>query len=428
MRIGLDMTVIQTPHRMRGIGAVAIHFVKNIPQNLKKDMVFVIYLYKEGQEEALSILDLNDVTYEIKDVKKEEKVKLNIPRRFAILESVLNNLRENLYSYIGDPRIDNDDDLDVFLQFDQMQSLPRLGGVKTGVILYDLIPYVMERDYLWGYKTSRKNGKSRKGSLRKAYLRHKYIAKAKRVAKSANMLFAISKYTKDDFVKYAKIKSDKIDVIHLGIDELTSPANNSEPSFKKYVENSWGSFPKSFDIKEKNFLLFLGGADSRRRLVDLVVAYNHLKAQGHDIRLLLAGDIMTGPNAIPSAEVQDAIKNSSYCEDIVFLGFVTDEQKEWLYANAIAMVYPSVYEGFGLPVLEAMQQGTPVITYKNTSIYEVAGDAAIYASDGLSIKKAVEDILSNSKRKSEYISKGKKMASKFPWKTTSKKILNNLLN
>lgn len=427
MKIGLDLTVIQTPHRMRGIGATAIHFVKNIPKSQKKKHTFILYLYEENRDEALSVLDLNGLSYEVKNVQKEEKIKLNVPRKLAIAETVLSNIRDKLYSYGGDPRIKDESELDAFLQFDQMQSLPKLNKVKTGVILYDLIPYVMESDYLWTYKTARRNLKSRKGSLRRAFLRKKYITKVRSIAKKADVLIAISKHTKNDFVKYAGISKSKIEVVHLGIDNSQVEKTKENLPFKRYVENSWGSFPKPIDLNKKPFLLFIGGADARRKLIDLVTAYNNLKAQGYNIRLVLAGDVMTGPSAIPIVDVQRYIKSSSYFDDIAFLGFVTDEQKEWLYSNAVAMVYPSVYEGFGLPILEAMQHGTPVITYKNTSIYEVAGDAAIYTHDGLSIKTVTKKLLSDPKLTAKYGVLGRQQASKYSWRKTSQRIL-GLLN
>lgn len=425
MKIGLDLSVIQTPHRMRGIGATALNFVKNIPGSHKRKHTFVLYLYEEGLNDALALLDLTGLTYEIRHIQTEKKLRLNIPRKLARGETVLNHMRNSLYSHTGDPRIQNGSDLDAFLQFDQMQSLPNLRA-KTGVILYDLIPFVMETDYLWRYKTARKNLKSRKGSLRLAFLRKKYISKAKAVAKKADVLFAISQHTKNDFVRYAKIKASKITVAHLGINKV-SPSNHKEDvSFEQFRENSWGSFPQPINLKEKPFLLFVGGADPRRKLIDLVAAYNNLKAQGNDIRLVFAGDTMRGASSSPVLATQQYITSSSYLTDIAFLGFVTDEQREWLYAHALAFVYPSVYEGFGLPILEAMQYGTPVITYNNTSIHEIAGDAAIYAHDALSIKKAVHTLISEPAAVKQYAKAGKKQAVKYSWENTSQRILDEL--
>ncbi len=425
MKIGLDLSVIQTPHRMRGIGAVAINFMKNIPEEYKNN-TFVLYLYQDGQQEALSILDLNGLKYEVRNIKKYNRIKLGIPRRLSFLESILTDARNRVYAVTGDPRI-ADTDLDLFLQFDQMQNLPRVGRATTGTILYDLIPYAMESDYLWNYKTARRNGKSRKGALRASYLRYKYISQAKLVAKKAKKLFAISHYTKEDYIDYTSISEAKISVAHLGVDRESGDIQTAQSTpNNRYVENPWGNFQRPINMEDKDFILFVGGADARRRLDHLIGAYNMLRAQGSDIRLVLAGDIMTGPNAIPSHNIQQSLRHSSYKEDIVFLGFVTEQEKNWLYAHALAMVYPSVYEGFGLPVLEAMQHGTPVITYDNTSIREIAEDAALYAHDATSIKNIIMQLLAETSLRAKFQKRGKNQSAKYIWTSTTRSILNKL--
>lgn len=427
MKIGLDLSVVQTPHRMRGIGATAINFVKHIPGDAKKDHHFVLFLYEDGQGEALEILDLQSVNYEVRLLQKPKRVAYNLPGKLRKLNGVLNSIKILLSAQKGDTRGGDVADLDVYLQFDQMQSPPKCKGLKTAVILYDLIPYVMESDYLWTYKTARHYADSRKSSLRKALLRKQYVAQVKSVCKAADTLIAISEHTKKDFVKYLNIPKSKISVVHLGVESLKgADRSKHSPDLNKYTENSWGYFPEPIDLTDKPFILFVGGADPRRRLIDLIAAYNNLRARGKDIRLVLAGDTMKGPKAIPVPSVQKYILESSYSEDITFLGFVTDQQREWLYENALALVYPSVYEGFGLPVLEAMQYGTPVITYKNTSIYEVASDAALYAHDALSIKSKLDELLKNPTLVNEYGSRGKEQAKLFSWEQTTNEILQRL--
>jgi glycosyltransferase involved in cell wall biosynthesis len=246
------------------------------------------------------------------------------------------------------------------------------------------------------------------------------------VSKRADLLIAISKHTKNDYVAYAGVSRDKVKVIHLGIDRSLPSLKNVE--FQEYYETGWGYSRKSIDLTTKPFLLFLGGADPRRKLIHLVAAYNNLKAQGHDIRLVMVGDIMKGPSSIPIIDVQNYLSESSYLDDISFLGFVSDPQREWLYSHAKAMVYPSVYEGFGLPILEAMQHGTPVITYDNSSIREVAGSAAIYAYGANDIKDCVEKLLLDKRMWEKYGKLGREQASKFDWQKTAKSIVNELIS
>lgn len=423
MRIGLDLSVIQTPHRMRGIGATAINFVNNMPEDLKKQHTFVIYLYKDEQEAALELLDLSGMNYTIQNLQEAAFVKLTLPGRLNIINGMLSNFQKVLNIFSGDPRIQNLDNIDAFLQFDQMAPLPKAKHIKTALILYDIIPYVMEADYLWTYRTARRHSDSRKSAVRKHVHRYLYKFKTRAIAKSADVLIAISQHTKDDFIKHLGIKTSRIEVVHLGISQLPISANDKTPEFKEYLENSWGYFPKPINLTDKPFLLFVGGADPRRKLNDLVAAFNNLRAEGKNIRLVFAGDTMKGPHAIPIIETQKYIASSSYLDDIVFLGFVDENQKAWLYQNTMAFIYPSIYEGFGLPVLEAMQYGAPVITYSNSSITEIVGDAAITAKSFLDIKNNVDLLLNDINLRKNMSNQGIQHAKNFSWETTAKNFI-----
>ncbi len=424
MKIGLDLSVIQTPHRMRGIGATAINFVKHLPAEAKKEHTFVLFFYDYAQTEALAILNIEGMDYEIRALQKQERINLNFPSKLKKLNGPLNSIRSLINQRKSDPRISRHDidDLDVYIQFDQIQALPKKHGLKTLVILYDLIPFIMESDYLWNYKTARQHGDSRKSSVRKALLRKQYIAEVKAVCKQASTLVAISNHTKQDFIKYADVNPDKIKVVHLGIETRQSKAIPSTIAIDQYVENSWGYITRPIDLTEKPFILFVGGADPRRRLVDLVAAYNNLKAQGSDIRLVLAGDTMKGSKAIPIPKVQKYIANSAYLDDIVFAGFVSDEQREWLYKHTVAFVYPSVYEGFGLPILEAMQYGTPVVTYRNSSIEEIGRNYVTYADGFLAIASEVKNLLSASSGSRVTDKSVEDYVKKFSWNKTAEDI------
>jgi glycosyltransferase involved in cell wall biosynthesis len=422
MNIGLDLSVIQTPHRMRGIGATAINFVNSLPAELKQQHKFVIYLYPEGRDEAIKLLGLEGMDYEIRDLEPLKPLHFNLPGRLKILNGLLNNAKRLLNIYTGDPRVDNLTDVDTFLQFDQNSPLPRSRHVKTALILYDIIPYVMESEYLWTYKTGRKQADSRKSAFRKHIHRSLYKFKTKAVTKRADILIAISQHTKNDFIKYFGLKDSQIQVVHLGI----KPSGQKEilyPGFNHYIENSWGYFPKPIDLTDKPFLLFVGGADPRRRLNDLVAAFNNLRAQGIDIRLVFAGDTMKGPHAIPILDTQKYIASSSYLDGMVFLGFISEDQKGWLYQNSLTFVYPSIYEGFGLPVLEAMGYGTPVITYSNTSLQEISQDAALYASNYLDIYDQVKTLLTDHSLRKKLRATGLAQSQKFLWEKTSSKII-----
>lgn len=428
MRLAIDLSTLQTGHRMRGIGAVLINFVNHLPAEARKQHEFVFFLNPGNDDDVLQLLDLTDTNYAIEYLQPASHISMKLPSKLNLIIKIINKLIAYAEFRTGDSRIASHqmEDIDAFLQFDQSQKLPSNSEKQTYVVLYDLIPYVMESDYLWSYGTARRNGRTRRSALKSSVKRNQYIAKLKITCRRAHHLIAISEHTKNDFVKYVGVDGSKISVALLGAD--STPSNLSftkkDAVFSAYKENSWGPIPRETDLSQRPFLLFMGGADPRRKLVELVAAYNNLRARGIDISLVLAGDTMYGADRVPHVQLQEYLKtNSSYISDVHFLGFVTDRQKAWLYKHALAYVYPSVYEGFGLPVLEAMQYGTPVITYKNSSIAEIAGKSAFYASGFRDIASHTMELLNDTSLHTKYQKEGIAQAEKFTWTKTSKKIL-----
>jgi len=237
-------------------------------------------------------------------------------------------------------------------------------------------------------------------------------------------MIANSKLTKNDFVSYLGVKPSRITVTHLGV-TMPDNAKTSQPPNHVYRSTSWGYRREThhFDTNTP-FLLFVGGADRRRKLEDLVTAFNHLRAQGVVLKLVLVGDSMQGPMNIATVEIQDALKKSSYLEDIIFMGFVNEEQRNWLYKHALAFVYPSVYEGFGLPVLEALSYGCPVLCYPNRATKEVAAQAVLYEYGSKGLMNGIKNILNMSEEERRAMSTvGINQASHFEWSATAANIL-----
>lgn len=428
MKIGVDISSLQGPHRMRGIGYVTLNFLKNLPDNLFTEHSLVLFAYNTTDYPASEILlelGLNEKNIEIRTLH-DTPVSLNMPGKLKYLSKALRKLRElNDYRF-GDSRIKKIRDLDAFIQLDQSQPLPRLRhGAKNYFIGYDLIPYALESHYLWSYSTARKKGLSRKASIKCLVRRFLYIKKLKINSKRAHRIFAISKTTANDYVKYVGVSGKKIKIVTLGVNPPVDHHETKDDGLvRRYYHTSWGYLPRPFSLKSKRFLLFVGGADHRRRLADLVAAYNHLRAEGHDFLLVLSGDTMQGPRNVPTHEIQKALTGSAYEEDIVYLGFTDDHTRDWLYRNAFAYVFPSIYEGFGLPVLEAMSYGTPVISYRNTATIEVAGDVPLYANDPLSIRDEATKLMNISSSDKDLLEQDSKTrASKYSWRNTSLRII-----
>lgn len=431
MKIAIDLSPLQGPHRMRGIGYTILHFINNIAPSDRKNNSYIFYVLPISKDtlDPFELLDLKGIKYELRMLKKKRRFSFKLPGKFKYVTSVMNQLLELKDLYFGDSRIDSLKNVDVFLQCDQSQSLPKKHrNCKNTLIIYDIIPYVLEWDYLWSYKTARHiKNYSRRGALRCYARRWLYVHKLKINTRRAHSVLSISQTTANDFKKNLSVNSYKITVVPLGIPEHQPHIRKNTPKLEKYEKTSWGYIPRTLELNpEIPFLLFVGGADRRRKIEDLVAAFNMIRAQDIDIKLVLSGDCMQGPDNIATEEIQSALKKSSYIDDIIFMGFASDEVREWLYQNTLAFVFPSKYEGFGLPILEAMRYGTPVITYKNSSIPEVAGNAAIYAEDFRDIATYTKQLLNKPEMVKKYNSLGKKQAAKFSWEKTSQQIINLL--
>ncbi len=428
--VGIDLTPIQGPHRMRGVGSTVINFMRCLPDVATAEDTFVLYLQEDDSDEVLQLIHserlknfevryIDYVSQKLPSIKTIEGL-LSIPQR---LSKWINDRR------LGTKRITDLAGVDVFLQFEQDIIPPNNSAVPVYTIAYDLIPYVLEAKYLWNYRTARNEHRySRRGALLTQMRRQRYINTIKLVAKRSKMLLAISENTKKDFMKYARVPESKIEVVYLGVNQVELKKEIKKPALvTRYYSTPWGDIAKQSTLPSNPFLLFIGGADPRRKLSDLVSAYHLLKAQGVDISLVMAGDTMKGFNSIPNIEVRDILLNSSYPEDIYMLGFVDENVQEWLYKNALAFVYPTQYEGFGLPILEAMQYGTPVIAYSNSSISEISGTISLYGDGFVDIAKLCESLISSSDESLKSLRNASiAHTKKYTWAHTVRKMMSTL--
>ena len=204
MNIGIDISSLQGAHRMRGIGYTLINFINNIPAAERRNNRYVFYALpfdKDQADNPLSLLDLKNMEYEVRYLKRRSRSSRTLPGKLYLLVSVYNQLVELRDQYLGDSRIKDFRGVDVFLQTDQSQSLPRKRRVKKALIVYDIIPFVLEWDYLWSYSTARTRGFSRKAAFRCQTRRWLYAHKLRVCVKQADLLLAISEVTKHDFVR-----------------------------------------------------------------------------------------------------------------------------------------------------------------------------------------------------------------------------------
>ncbi|MET1033122.1 MAG: glycosyltransferase family 1 protein [Candidatus Saccharimonadales bacterium] len=403
MKIGIDLRALQTGHKFRGIGEVAKQTTNRIIALASKnsDISFIFYEYSDDDPKELLTIPKN-VSYEI--------VKLGLMPENDVSARKRDKIQRHLKDFYGHP-IKDSNKSDIFLQFDYAFGVPK--DTKTLLIKHDLIPYVFWDKYFESALVPFRN-KALRTTLRTLFANYKFMRVLRRSLKNAHVIIAVSHSTKKDIEKFFDVDPTKTKVAHLGVD--IKPA-------KTTGHVSAGVMPS------KPYMLFVGAGDARRRVDDAVDAFNNLKADGHDIQLVLVGENFKSPEQIPNLKVRNAVMGSSYKKDILTLGYVDDTTKQKLYKEAIAFVYPTKYEGFGIPVLEAMLLECPIITYKNSSIPEVGGDHAIYAKNWQDIQTEVAKLLKMSPADREKLTRAAKThAEQFTWDKTAQVIYQELMD
>jgi glycosyltransferase involved in cell wall biosynthesis len=232
------------------------------------------------------------------------------------------------------------------------------------------------------------------------------------VAQLSNKIITISEFSKKDILDLVSgLDEDRISVTHLSCDLifLNGPVG---------TDNSAGRIAEIINVP---FVFCLGANDPRKNTLRLVRAYLKLLKKNNIPENL----VISGYANWEKSESYRAVKEVGAESRVKFLDFITIDELAMLYRNAVLFVYPSLYEGFGIPILEAFSSGCPVIASNVTSIPEVGGDAALYF-DPLTeddIAQALVQVLSNSLLRKSLIAKGYERAKQFSWAETASKTL-----
>lgn len=239
----------------------------------------------------------------------------------------------------------------------------------------------------------------------------RYRALLPRAAENADLVLTNSAHSRQDLERYLDITSTRSRVIPGGVDERFRPI----PAGDKRDEVLAG-----YGIR-RPYLLYLGAVNGRKNIPRLLMAFAQVHPRHPGLTLVIAGSRQWGATPI------DVTRRRLELGDRVhFPGYVDDADLPALYSGAEAFVFPSLYEGFGLPVLEAMACGTPTITSRTSSIPEVAGDAAILVDplDVDAIAEAMERVLGDPEMASRLRARGLDRAGQFTWESAARKTLN----
>lgn len=228
-------------------------------------------------------------------------------------------------------------------------------------------------------------------------------------ARKASRVITISQSSKDDIIKAYKVLPEKIKVIHLGLKEIDM--DYSSQSLQKYGI-------------DKKYILFVGTLQPRKNISRLIEAYSLLPQKIKEEYSL----VIIGKKGWLYEDILRAPEKHKVLEKVLFLDYVSDQDLPQFYKNAKVFVLPSLYEGFGLPVLEAMRYDCPVITSNVSSLPEAGGEAALYfdPENVHDIKNKIEMVLTDEKLREKMIEKGKIHYKKFTWEKAAKEVLETI--
>jgi glycosyltransferase involved in cell wall biosynthesis len=268
---------------------------------------------------------------------------------------------------------------------------------KTVVTIHDVIPLIYPDHYPVG----------KKGKVN--FIRQKLALKA------VNRIITDSQSSKNDIVKHLGVSENKISVIYLA----------ANPKLQALKKDLWQKYQRKLALP-KNYILYVGDINYNKNLPQLIKT---LKFLPHTIKLVCVGNNFH-PQEIPEwtaiekqIALSDVAKRVKFIEDVV-----SDDVEELaaIYQGALAYVQPSLYEGFGLPILEAMQCQTPVVCGKNSSLPEIAGKHALFVDQEQAdyFASAINQILDWKKtERQQFIKKAQRWSEKFTWEKTAKQTI-----
>lgn len=219
-----------------------------------------------------------------------------------------------------------------------------------------------------------------------------------RLAQRASKVITNSNNSRNDLLQFCNVNAERVSLIYWAVDDTFNSADDQERDYEEWPY--------------EDYILYVGSLEPRKNIRQLIEAYEDLRHRNPNITPKL---ILIGGESPLFGEVQLNVKK--YKDDIIFKGFVDDNMLREYYRRAKLVVYPSLYEGFGLPPLEAMASGTPVVTSNTSSIPEVVGKAALMVSpyDTKQLAKTMEKVLTTPELQKKLVHNGYEQVKKFNW-------------
>jgi glycosyltransferase involved in cell wall biosynthesis len=375
MKILIDGQTLSTPDIHRGIGIVFSEILANLLR-LGPYHEFFLAVYDDYAKDQIG-----DVQDAIEILRLGKKLDISKDGGIAYNDAIIH--------YISDKKID--------CFWIPNPVMPNVNLIKKPleckvlITFYDLIPLIFEEYYLNTWP---------------ANLKGDYLGRLRSLNEIGDWILPISNCTKNDLINLLKINPDKVQTVYLGINRGNHSRENkiSDPTREKYI-------------------LYVGGFDPRKNMTNSILAFKRLtkKYPYPNLKFYIVCDC----DQITKDHFLAHIKDQSLLDKIVLTGYVSDRELNILYHNTELLFFPSLYEGFGLPIIEAMAAGTPVAASNRSSIPELVGDAGLLFDpediDDMALK--LHWILSDTELKERLIFKGLQNSKKFSWEKTAKKYL-----
>jgi len=373
MKIGIEIAPLIWGKKA-GIGWYAYNLLKNL-KKIDKENFYILFGSSIGEYRK-----------KIKSLKKEfecENIKINM----KFLPGRIHNYLFQIFIPVEF----------LYGNFDLIHTLHPFSPItlkaKYIATIHDLTPLISNEWFL--KEDSRK---------------FKFIIK--KTTERADKIIADSNSTKKDIIEFFNYPKENIEVVYLASDEIYKPVENKEE-----IEET----RKKYGISKK-YILFVGTIEPRKNLIRLLSVFEKLKNKFKEYQLVIVGQV-----GWMSEKFFEKLKNlpENVKKDIILTGYIPKKDMVYLYNGCELFIYPSLYEGFGIPVLEAMSCGVPVITSNTSSLPEVGGDACIYVnpSDEEDILYKIEKVLNSEELKKEMREKGLERAKLFSWKKTAENTL-----
>jgi glycosyltransferase involved in cell wall biosynthesis len=283
--------------------------------------------------------------------------------------------------------------------------IPHLFWIPRGLSC----PYVITVHDLLEHMYGSRDASSLRRSL------HFYLTR--RVLRKAARVIAVSQFTKNEIEKLLAIADERIEVVYNAIDERFLHGHATDLDREMIAQRYLVNYP---------FILYAGAIRPHKNVVRIIEAFSALKSELHkegqlpDLKLIIIGDDLSSHPRLRRTVVRSGVQN-----DVRFLGFVPIEVLRIFYDVAKVFVFPSLYEGFGLPPLEAMAHGTPVVTSTTSSLPEVAGNAALLVNpeNVFEIRRALQRALLDPALRAQMKQRGYEQAQRFSWRASVSRIL-----